>query len=153
MKRRMFLGLAMVCGLAFAATGVAQDSGQWRAANEAAKSTTGDVYFSGQKVSINFSAFIIAEIRALKPEEATGVFDVDPGAVGSGHLYRTMIPASKRFVRKNSLCGSEDTQWMVSYSDGRSLHLAFFSGSDMPVLTAEGLATATDLCGTLLYSR
>ncbi len=143
----------MVCGLAFAATGEAQDSGQWRAANEAAKSTTGDVYFSGQKVSINFSAFTIAEIRTLKPEEATGVFDVEPGAVGSGHLYRTMIPASKRFAHRNTLCGSEDTQWMVSYSDGRSLHLAFFSGSDMPVLTAEGLATATDLCGTFLYAR
>jgi hypothetical protein len=135
------------------ATGVAQESGQWRAVSEAAKSTTGDVYFAGDKVSINFSAFIIAEIRALKPEEASGVFDVEPGTVGSGHLYRTMIPASKRFAHKNTLCGSEDTQWMASYSDGKSLHLAFFSGTDMPVLTAEGLTSATDLCGTFAYVR
>ena len=42
---------------------------------------------------------------------------------------------------------------MVTYVDGKSLQLAFFSGTDMPVLTAEGLATATDLCGTFSYVR
>lgn len=143
----------MVCGLAFAATGVAQEIGPWRAASETARSITGDLYFGGTKMSINFTPFTIAEIRDLKPAEASGVFDVDAGAAGNGHLYRLMIPGSKRFVRKNTLCGSEDTQWMVTYVDGKSLQLAFFSGTDMPVLTAEGLATATDLCGTFSYVR
>ena len=33
------------------------------------------------------------------------------------------IPGSKKFLHKNSLCGSEDTQWMAAFVEGRSLHI------------------------------
>jgi hypothetical protein len=63
------------------------------------------------------------------------------------------IPADKRFLHKNTLCGSEVTQWMVTYVEGRTLHVAFFSGNDMPLLTAEALTNSTDVCGLFSYSH
>jgi hypothetical protein len=89
----------------------------------------------------------------LKPAESSAVFEADPGAGGNGNLYRLNVPAQKRFLHKNTLCGSDDTQWFATYVEGRSLHVAYFSGSDMPVLTPEALANSTDVCGTFSYSR
>ncbi|QMV20208.1 hypothetical protein GOB94_03900 [Granulicella sp. 5B5] len=131
----------------------AQEKGAWRAASKTAQSVTGDVYFGGDKMAINFSSYVIAEIRDLKPAEVKATFDMDGDPVEGGRLYRLNIPGTKKFVHKNTLCGSEDTQWMVSYTDGRSLQLAFFSGTAMPVLTGEGMMNATDLCGTFMYER
>jgi hypothetical protein len=51
------------------------------------------------------------------------------------------------------LCGGEDTQWMVTYVAGPSLHLAFFSGQKAPVLAPDAIANSTDLCGTFSYVR
>ena len=157
MKRVALLAMTVVLGVAGAGWAVAQsgpeEKGAWRAASDTARNTTGDVYFGGDKMSINFTAFVIAEIRDLQPAEVKAVFDLDGTPVGGGRLYRLDIPATKKFVRKNTLCGSEDTQWMVSYADGKSLQLAFFSGGDMPVLTGEGMMNATNLCGTFSYVR
>ena len=72
---------------------------------------------------------------------------------GSGYLYRLNVPATKRFLHKNSLCGSDDTQWLATFVEGRSLRVAFFSGTDAPVLTVDALANSTDVCGTFSYSR
>ena len=80
-------------------------------------------------------------------------FDVDSSAGGSGSLYRLNIPAAKKFLHKNSLCGSEDTEWMVTYVSGRSLQLAFFSGQKQPVFTLEAISNSTDMCGTFAYVR
>lgn len=153
MKRLACWSVVLSLGLLGGTAVAAQEVGAWRAMSESARNTTGDLYFGGTKMSIDFTAFTIAEIRDLKPEEARGVFDVESSASGRGHLYRLDIPGSKRFVKKNTLCGSEDTQWMVTYVDGKTLQVAFFSGTDMPVLTAEGMASATDVCGTFGYQR
>lgn len=131
----------------------AQEKGYWRPANSTAEGITGDIAISDTKITINFTGFTIAEIRQLVPAEASAVFDVDLNAGGRGNLYRLNVPGTKRFLHHNSLCGSEDTQWMVTYVLGHSLQIAFFSGPDMPKLTLEALASTSDRCGTFSYAR
>jgi hypothetical protein len=152
MKRRIFWAIGVPV-LACSLTVAAQERGIWRAASSTAQSITGDVALSEDKLSINFSGFTIAQIRALEPGELSAVFAAEGGAGGSGNLYRLRIPGDKKFLHKNTLCGSEDTQWMVTYVAGHSLHLAFFSGPKMPVFTPDAIANTTDLCGTFSYAR
>ena len=102
---------------------------------------------------INFSNFTIARIRALEQAEAGALFDPDGIGAGSGSLYRLNVPGAKKFLHKNSLCGSDDTQWMVTYVFGRALQLAFFSGAKPPVFTADAIANSTDMCGKFGYAR
>jgi hypothetical protein len=153
MKRRAWLrgivGLVVVCCVA----ATAQEKGYWRAESSTAKSITGDVALSDQKMSINLVKFTVARIRGLEKDEAGALFDQDGVAAGSGGLYRLNIPASWTFLRKNTLCGSEDTQWMVTYVSGRSLRVVFFSGQKPPVFTPEAIANSTDLCGRFSYVR
>lgn len=144
---------AIVAVLACSMTAAAQDKGNWRASSSTAQSITGDVGISADKLFINFSGFPIAQIRALAPGELNAVFEAENGAGGSGNLYRLDVPAEKKFLHHNSLCGGEDTQWMATYVEGRSLHLAFFSGQKPPVMTTEAISNSTDLCGTFLYAR
>jgi hypothetical protein len=130
----------------------AQEKGDWRASSSNAVSITGDLGLSDTKVFINYTPFTIAQIRHLEPAETGAVFAAE-GAAGSGNLYRMNVPASRRFLHHNALCGSDDTQWMVTSVSGRSLHVAFFSGSDTPVFTPEAIGNSTDLCGTFTYVR
>lgn len=141
--------LLLACSLPAAA----QDAGYWRAASSEAKTITGDLVIQGTRLSISFSNFTIAEIRAIKPAEASAAFDADPGTPGAGNLYRLDIPASKKFEHHNTICGSDDTQWMVTWASGNDLHVAFFSGQKMPTLTLEDLANSTSLCGNFGYQR
>jgi len=83
----------------------------------------------------------------------SAVFDTDSAAGGSGNLYRLNIPSSKKFMHHNTLCGTEDTQWMATYVAGRTLKLAFFSGPNVPEFTLNAIANSTDLCGTFSYTR
>jgi hypothetical protein len=153
MKRRTLWAI-VISVLACSLTVAAQEKGIWRAASSTAQSITGDVALSEDKLSINFSGFTIAQIRALEPGELSAVFAAEGGgAGGSGNLYRLRIPGDKKFLHKNTLCGSEDTQWMVTYVAGHALHLAFFSGQKMPLFTADAIANTTDLCGTFYYVR
>jgi hypothetical protein len=131
----------------------AQEAGAWRASSQTAMSITGDIAISDEKLFLNFYGFPMARIRDLEPGEVSAAFDVDSNAGGRGRLYRLSIPGSKKFLHKNSLCGSEDTQWMAAFVEGRSLHIAFFSGPKMPVFTPEAFANSTDLCGTFTYAR
>jgi hypothetical protein len=153
MKRHKLVCVVVGLGLTCSALGSAQEKGDWRAASSTARSITGDVGFSNEKISINFSGFWIAQIRALEPAEISAAFDAASDAGGSGHLYRLSIPGDKRFLHKNTLCASEDTQWVATYVAGHSLQLAFFSGSKMPVFTPDALANSTSLCGTFSYVR
>jgi hypothetical protein len=153
MKRDRLLGVVPGLVLACCVSAAAQELGPWRAVNSPAVSITGDVAFSDTKLAINFSSFPIARIRDLGPSEVNAVFEAEGSAGGGGSLYRLSIPAAKRFLRRNTLCGSEDTQWMAAYVAGRSLHLAFFSGQKMPVFTPDAIANTTDLCGTFYYVR
>lgn len=137
--------------LALAST--AQEKGQWRAASSTSKAITGDVAFTDTKFVLNFNGFTAAEIRALTPDEITALFHTDATANGTGNLFRTDIPGDRRFLHKNTLCGSEDTQWIATYVSGHNLQLALFSGNSMPRLTAEDLANTTTLCGTFGYAR
>jgi hypothetical protein len=140
-------GLLLAC----CASVTAQDLGFWRAASKTAQSVTGDVAISEAKISINFSNFDIVRARDLEPAEVSSVFDTDSSASKKGRLYGLSIPASKKFMHKNTLCGSEDTRWMVTYVDGNSLQLAFFSGEKAPVFTPDAISNSTNLCGTYSY--
>jgi hypothetical protein len=131
----------------------AQELGYWRAANSTAQSVTGDIAFSDTKIGINFSNFSIVRARDLEPGEVSSVFDADSNANNKGHLYKLDIPASKRFMHKNTLCGAEETQWMATFVEGRELHLAFFSGEKVPVFTLDAISNSSNLCGTYAYTR
>ena len=146
---RLVLSALLLCTL----TGFAQEKGNWRAVSKTARAITGDVRLSNEHVLIDFTSYTIAQIRTLKPQEAASAFVDDAAPNGTGNLYRLSIPGNKKFLGKNTLCGGEDTQWMASYVTGKTLQLAFFSGETMPVLTPEAVATATNLCGTFMYSR
>ncbi len=137
--------------LAFTAC-LAQEKGNWRAVSKTARATTGDVALSDEKLTINFSRYTIAQIRDLTSAELTAVFSAD-STPSSGNLYRLSMPASKKLLHGNTLCGSEDTQWMVTSVAGKTLQLAFFSGSSMPVLKPEAVANSTSLCGTFTYTK
>src|ERR1700733_2528938 len=107
MKRETLLrvvGLVLVCCL----TTAAQDMGYWRAASSTAKSITGDVALADEKISINFLNFTIARIRGLEQAEAGALFDPDGTTAGSGSLYRLIVPGERKFLHRNSLCGSDD---------------------------------------------
>ena len=153
MKKTILLGLAagLLSACCFSAS--AQDKGYWRATSSNASAITGDLGISDDKLSINFTPFTIAEIRKLEAAEAVALFSAENGIPGSGFLYRLNVPAAKRFLHHNTLCGNEETQWMATYATGRELRVAFFSGAKTPVFTPEAIANSTDLCGTFLYGR
>lgn len=155
MKRNGLLRVGMLLASLMAASisAAAQEIGMWRAASSTARAVTGDVALSDMKIMINFASFTIAQIRALKPAEISAGFDADINAGGSGHLYRLNIPAATKFQHRNTLCGSEDTQWMATYAVGRSLEIAFFSGSQVPVFTVDAIGNSTELCGVYRYGR
>jgi hypothetical protein len=152
MLKKMICAVAaflLACGVPV----VAQEKGLWRAESSTAQSITGDVAFGGEKMSINFTTFVVAQIRSLDPGEVSAVFDADSTAGGTGNLFRLDIPATKKFMHKNTLCGTEDVQWMATYVAARSLKIAFFSGPKMPVLALNEIANSTDLCGTFSFVR
>lgn len=136
---------------------IAQDKGYWRPSSNTATSITGDITLSADKVSLNFAPFPLAQIRPLQPGEINALFNPDAASQnaisGNGNLYRLNIPGSKHFLHKNTLCGSDDVQWMATWASGRTLQVAFFSGADMPVLKPEVIAAATNLCGTFTYTH
>jgi hypothetical protein len=145
--------LLLACTLPAAA----QDTGYWRASSNTASSITGDISISGTKVAINFLSFSLANIRTLQPTEINALFNPDtatPNAIGgTGNLYRLNVPGAQRFLHKNTLCGSDNVQWMATWANGRTLQVALFSGDDTPSFKPEVLATATNLCGTFTYTR
>jgi hypothetical protein len=153
MKRFKLLSVLLVCPLCCFTPVLAQDAGYWRATSTTAKHITGDVALSDEKISINFSSYWIAQIRALTPAELSAAFGADANASASGNLYRLSIPSDKKMLHKNTLCGGEDTQWLATYSTGRALQLAFFSTSQMPILTTDALTNNSNLCGVFGYSR
>jgi len=153
MKRERLFCIAAGLLLACCMSVTAQDLGYWRAASKTARSITGDVSISDSQLSINFSIFQIVRARDLEPAEVSSVFDTDSAASKKGHLYGVSIPAGKKFLHKNTLCGSDDARWMVTYVDGNSLQVAFFSGEKAPVFTPDAISNSTNLCGTYTYVR
>jgi hypothetical protein len=143
----------MLLAVAGAARANAQDGGAWIAASTNATSITGDIAIGKGRVSIDYLTYPLAPIRPLKPVEVSAVFDADVNGGISGMLYRLKIPAAQRFLKKNTLCGEEDTQWMATYVTGHTLEVAFFSGDDMPVFTFDAISKSTALCGTFAYTR
>ena len=123
------------------------------AASNSAATITGDIAIGDAKLTIYLKAFPLAPIRTLKPAEVSSVFDADADTVGFGTLYRLKVPAEQRFVHKNTLCGTQDTQWMAAYAAGKVLEVAFFSGDEAPVFTFDAITHSTNLCGTYTYVR
>ncbi len=141
--------------LAYAPCGAAQqqDRGHWQAASNTAASITGDIAISNTKLTIEFKSFVVAPIRSLKPAEVSAVFDADVNTAGPGSLYRLNVPAEQRFVHKNTLCGTQSTQWMATYVAGKTLEVAFFAGDGEPVFSFDAIAHSPNLCGTFTYMR
>jgi hypothetical protein len=153
MKRERFFCIAAGLLLACCVSVTAQELGYWRAASKTAQTITGDVGISDTAISINFYNFAIVRARDLEPAEVSSVFDTDSSASTKGHLYGMNISGARKFMHKNTLCGGEDVRWMVTYVDGRSLQLAFFSGAKAPVFTPDAIANSSNFCGTYSYAR
>ena len=124
-----------------------------RATGASSNSTTGDITIAKDRLTIDFYVYTLAPIRRLKPVEVSAVFDADVNAGINGQLYRLRVPAGQRFLRKNTLCGSEDTQWMATYVTGKTLKVALFSGEEMPEFTFEAISKSSAVCGTFVYAR
>ncbi len=121
------VGLVLVCCM----TAAAQDKGNWRATSSTAKSITGDVALSDEKVAINFVELYDRSNTRSSAGEASALFDADSSAGGKRQsLSAEHTGGEDIFAARTALCGSEDTQWMVTYASGRSLQLAFFSGAE-----------------------
>jgi hypothetical protein len=145
--------IAGLSALALCLSCAAQDRGYWYAASSTAQSITSDIALSDNTIKINLTAIPMQRVRTLAPAEVSAAFDADVNSGVKGALYRLNVPASRHFVHHNTLCGSEDTQWMATYAIERRLQVAFFSGSEPPVFTLDALRNSTDLCGTFSYSR
>ena len=143
------LTLFFACALSAAA----QDLGYWRAASTNAWAITGDITFTETSVVFNFTPFTIAPIRKMKTTEVAAVFDADVNSGVQGNLYRLSVPSERRFLHKNTLCGSESAQWMATFVSGRNLQVALFSGLDEPVFTFDALANTSTRCATFTYAR
>lgn len=150
---KAFMAAAALMCLIGTVSASAQDKGYWRAASSNANQITGDIAISESKFTIDFLSYSLATIRKLTTAEGGAAFDIDVNAEGGGNLYRLSIPGDKRFLHRNSLCGSEETQWMATYVEERTLHIALFSGANMPVLTAEALSNSNEVCGIFSYAR
>jgi hypothetical protein len=153
MKFSWWLAAALMTMLASTLSAAAQDKGPWRAASSTAKAITGDIAIGDTRITINFTTVTIAVIRALTPAEAAAAFDADPGVPGGGNLYRLDVPADKRFQHHNTLCGSDETQWMATWAAGTEIHVAFFSGTELPKFTVDALANGSNVCGSYSYVR
>ena len=153
MTRKFLWSVVVGLGLSCSVLGVAQEKGYWRAGSSTARSITGDVGFSSEKISINFATYWIAQIRTLTPAEISAAFGAAGDAGGNGNLYRLSIPGDKKFLHKSTLCGGADTQWVATYVNGHELQLAFFSGSKPPEMTADAMSNPTDLCGVFSYVK
>jgi hypothetical protein len=152
--KKFALAAALVLALSIPAVAQNQDKGMWYSASSTSNSVTGDIVIKDGTITINLRSYPLAPIRALTPAELSAVFDADQSAEPVGNLYRLLIPASARFVHHNTLCGSEDTQWMATYASGKSLQIAFFSGQNVPTLTFEAITNSSaNLCGTYTYTR
>jgi len=152
MRLRISICIALILA-ACGAVGHAQVKGYWQAASNNAADITGDIEFSDTKLTIDFKAYVVAPIRSLKPDEVAAVFDADVNSAGTGELFRLSIPAAQRFLHKNTLCGTEDTQWVATYVTGKTLEVAFFSGESAPVFTFDAISHSPALCGTYTYVR
>lgn len=152
MKFRAVLLAILVLALTSSAPVIAQESGPWRASSSNARAITGDIEFTPTKIGINFTAFTIAQIRSIKTEEVRALFNPD-NPVGGGNLFRVDVPADRKFLHHNTLCGSDEAQWIVTYAQGRDLQIAFFSGATPPVLTFDALNNSPALCGVFSYVR
>lgn len=150
-----FLSLLVVALplVAASVSAAAQDKGPWRASSSDAKNITGDISIADTRLIVNFAMFPLAQVRALTAAEASAAFDADPDAVGGGNLYHLQIAPDKRFQHHNTLCGTDETQWMATWASGATIQVAFFSGTKPPVLTLDALNGSATVCGVYSYIR
>jgi hypothetical protein len=144
--------LMLTCVLHLTAQG--PEKGYWRAASNNAASITGDIAIGTAKLTLNYRSYPLAAIRSLKPAEVAAVFDADVNTAGAGALYRLKVPAQTKLLHHNTLCGTDDTQWMATYlSDPKTLQVAFFSGDDEPVFTMDAISKSSRVCGAYSFVR
>jgi hypothetical protein len=157
MKARLLLALAAALFAAVPPAATAQaktpDMGYWVPVNSSARTITGELALFPTRLTLNLINFPVAPIHALTPAEIRAVFPGETPDSG-GNLYRVRIPAAQRFLNHNTLCGTDQAEWLVTTLINRQLYVAFFSGTEMPVFTPEALEKSSDLhCGTFSYSR
>jgi len=126
-----------------------------RAISHTAVSITGDIEISTDEAIVlggkRYPSKLVRELQVDEIREAARLFSVEPPRNSSAlhALYKTDIPATQKLLRGNTLCGDEDTTWIVSLTDDENpqvWNLAFFSGAREP-----DLDSLPGLCGTYRY--
>jgi hypothetical protein len=153
---KLFRYSQLAAALLFLSAGIAvlaQESGYWYPSSQSAADVTGPVELKANRITIEFVKIPMVQVRALTPDEALAVFDVESAVAGSGALYHLKVPAATTFVSKNTLCGHDDTGWMATWASGKVLKISFFSGEKAPVLNFVALNNSAERCGTYTYVR
>ncbi|MGH9591391.1 MAG: hypothetical protein ACRD25_13410 [Terracidiphilus sp.] len=150
-KFQLFAPLVLLSLLSLASA--AQDRGYWRAASSNAAAITGDIALSNSRLTIDFASFPFVQVRRLTPAESASVFDADVNSGIQGALYRLRVPADRKFLHKNTLCGDEAATWMATYISGKSMQVAFLSGDSEPVFKFGAIQNSPALCGVFTYVR
>ena len=120
--------------------------------NSSAKSITGDIALSDEKLNINFLTFTMVKVRSLEKAELGAAFDADTNVAGAGNLFRLNIPGTRKFLHKNSLCGP-DTHVDGDLHDRPLSPHRLLLGEKPPVFTLSAISNSTDLCGVFEYVR
>ena len=153
MRSRSLLVAAFAVVFAFTLSATAQEDGPWRAASTNARAITGRYRLLSTKVHHQLHHFHHQprSVRSKLRRSSRSSTPISPraAAISSASTFQPI----RRFLHKNTLCGSESTQWIVTYAQGRSLQVALFSGSTPPVLTVDALNDPSNLCGIFSYVR
>jgi len=126
-------------------------------------SITGDIKSTPTTLTIAGHKLELRLVRQLNHDDtanAAALLDtkITPNLIGV--LYQTHLSAGTKLQGNNTLCGKNDTTWIVillSQSNAprstADLYLANFSGSGEPDLRPSAIATSTHLCGTYWYEK
>ncbi len=138
---------------------------KWTAMSHTAYAITGDVVTSRDSISLLKKSYPLVLDRDLHGDELQNSAKLlyveavtSSGLVG--RLFRTEIPATTHLINDNTICGSENAEWVLvltTHAEGRGsdtgdwLYLAFFSGDAEPVFQTQALENSKALCGTYNY--
>jgi uncharacterized RDD family membrane protein YckC len=131
----------------------------WMPHSDSATWVTGPILMSTTGISIKNIIYPLTLTRPLKGNElesAAQIFHLQSSQDDEGWLFRANISSATRLINDNTLCGTDDAQWLIAVvtpdgpSTTRELHLMFFSGDSEPAIQP-GLEKSSKECSSFVY--
>jgi len=135
---------------------VAQKSSKqvWIAASQTARSITGDITLTSDKLILAHTTFPLTFVRDVKKEkleDAGKIVDLS-GSPSSARLFKTLVSRHSILLNSNTICGPDaDATWMLAVYNRGTLSLTFFSGAKEPNLDYKAAEASPYICGTYMY--